>query len=117
MLSITECVRKIREGRKAEIKATIIQDFYNEVLENAQMMGKLDGSFNVEFEDKEFDLALEVTRELLENDFDFQRYVTLDDRFLEDKEITLEFNLEQSFKVVDSEPKVCNNYCEDDIPF
>jgi hypothetical protein len=117
MLSITECVRKLREGRKAEIKARIIQSFYDEVLSNAQI-SRVDGTINVQFKEKDFDLALEATKELLENDFDFKRYVTLDDRFLDDKEITLEFNLEQSFKVVDSEPKVCNNgYAEDDIPF
>ena len=51
------------------------------------------------------------------NDFNFKRYVTLDDRFLEDKEITLEFNLENTLKPVDNKIKVCNNYCEDDIPF
>jgi len=116
MLSITECVRKIREGRKAEIKAQIVQSFYDEVLSNAQI-SRVDGIINVQFTDKEFDLALEATNELLENDFDFQRYVELDELFLDDREISLEFNLEKPFKVVDSEPKVCNNYCEDDVPF
>ena len=118
MLSITECVKKIREGRKAEIKAQIIQNLYGIFLSNAQI-GLVEGNIDVEYEeDREFDLALEATKELLENDFDFQRYVELEDRFLEDKEIILEFNLEKPFKVVDSEPKVCNNgYAEEDIPF
>lgn len=116
MLSITECVKGIREGRKAEIKAKIIQNFYGEILSNAQI-DRLDGTIDVQFDDKEFNLALEATKELLENDFNFKRYVTLDDRFLEDKEITLEFNLENTLKPVDNKIKVCNNYCEDDIPF
>jgi len=116
MLSITECVNGIREGRKAEIKGKIIQDFYAEILSNAQI-DRLDGTVDVEFKDrKDFKLALEATKELIENDFNFQRYVTLD--FLDNEEITLEFDLEQSFKIVDSEPKVCNNgYAEEDIPF
>jgi hypothetical protein len=116
MLSITECVNAIREAKKAQIKARTIQDFYQEILGNAQI-NKLDGTITVHFENREYDLALEATRELLENDFNFKRYVTLDDRYLEDKEIILEFNLEHTKKPIDNKIETCNNYCEDDIPF
>lgn len=116
MLSIVDCVNGIKHGRKTEIKAQIIQNFYGEILSNAQI-NKLNGTIDVQFEDSEFDLALEATKELLDSDYHFKRYVTLDDRFLEDEEITLEFNLEHILKPIDNEIKVCNNYCEDDIPF
>jgi hypothetical protein len=117
MLSVKECVKKMKDWRKVEIQALTVQAFCDEVLSNAQI-GKLDGIINVQFRDQEFNLALEAIEELIENDFDFKRYVTIDNRFLDDKEITLEFNLERSFKIVDNELKVCNNeYAEDDIPF
>jgi hypothetical protein len=123
MLSITECVRKIKNARKEQIKAKTLETFYREVLDNAQM-NRLNGTIDVQFSDQEFDIACEAIRELLDYDFDFQRYVELDDRFLEDREIVLEFNLDTSLKVVDNESKTCDNkevanggYAEEDIPF
>lgn len=123
MLSITECVRKIRQARKEQIKAKTLETFYREVLDNAQM-NRLEGTIDVQFAMAEFDIACEAIRELLDYDFDFQRYVELDDRFLEDKEIVLEFNLDNSLKVVDNESETCDNkevasngYAEEDIPF
>lgn len=116
MLSITECAISIREAKKLQIKGRIIQNFYEEILSNAQI-SKIDGTITVDFKNREYDLALEATKELLENDFNLKKYVTLNDRFLEDKEITLEFDLKKPFRNVDNKSKVCNNYCEDDIPF
>ena len=55
---------------------------------------------------------------MLDYDYDFRQYVELDDRFLEDKEIVLEFNLDTSLKVVDNESETCDNrYASEDIPF
>lgn len=117
MLSITECVRKIRQARKEQIKAKTLEAFYREVLDNAQI-NRLEGTISVEFSDKEFDIACEAVRELLDYDYDFRQYVELDDRFLEDKEIVLEFNLDTSLKVVDNESETCDNrYASEDIPF
>ena len=117
MLSITECVRKIRQARKEQIKAKTLETFYREVLDNAQM-NRLNGTIDVQFSDQEFDIACEAIRELLDYDYDFRQYVELDDRFLEDREIALEFNLDTSLKVVDNESETCDDrYASEDIPF
>ena len=108
MLTITEITIKILDAKKDRVIGRIKEHFYKDILDNALSYQRTEGEISVGFEGREETaLGIIVLEELVQNDFDFKRYVDhIDTSFAEDYEIVITYNLENEYKSLDSDTKV-----------
>lgn len=91
MLTVLECVRGIKDAEIQTLKGKILNEFYNEVLSNA-CIKRTNGT--IEFYGDNVDLLVEAYSQLLEYKYDLKKHTRLDQRFLDDGEFVLDYDLE-----------------------
>lgn len=130
MLTLTELLRNIENSKKSSIKAKILGNFYQGILDNATDFNRSEGDITINFEGREETaMAFDLLPEIFQYDYDFKRYVVeIDSSYKEDYEMIITFDLNKQLKELDNSLKTSDNeeeettlsepqYASDDIPF